>query len=96
MLLGLFETSLSYGQVLLILAVLFGFYMAWNIGANDVAKAMGTSVGSESSSNDEQSCDGFHFDTIAPIPGKLSERCKTTCNRHGRRATYFPFKKGAP
>ena len=47
MLLGLFETSLPYGQVLLILAVLFGFYMAWNIGANDVANAMGTSVGSE-------------------------------------------------
>ncbi|KAB2624795.1 inorganic phosphate transporter 2-1 [Pyrus ussuriensis x Pyrus communis] len=25
--------------------LLFGFYMAWNIGANDVANAMGTSVG---------------------------------------------------
>lgn len=46
MLLGLFETSLPYGQVLLILTVLFGFYMAWNIGANDVANSMGTSVGS--------------------------------------------------
>ncbi len=28
------------------LALLFGLYMAWNIGANDVANAMGTSVGS--------------------------------------------------
>lgn len=28
------------------LAICFGFYMAWNIGANDVANAMGTSVGS--------------------------------------------------
>ncbi len=28
------------------LALLFGFYAAWNIGANDVANAMGTSVGS--------------------------------------------------
>ncbi|KAL8218893.1 hypothetical protein R6Q57_022266 [Mikania cordata] len=26
--------------------LLFGFFMAWNIGANDVANAMGTSVGS--------------------------------------------------
>lgn len=30
----------------LIIAILFGFYAAWNIGANDVANAMGTSVGS--------------------------------------------------
>lgn len=28
------------------LTLLAGFYMAWNIGANDVANAMGTSVGS--------------------------------------------------
>lgn len=31
---------------LLVLVVLAGLYMAWNIGANDVANAMGTSVGS--------------------------------------------------
>lgn len=34
-------------ETILMIAVLFaGFYMAWNIGANDVANAMGTSVGS--------------------------------------------------
>ena len=32
--------------ILLGLAIVFGLYMAWNIGANDVANAMGTSVGS--------------------------------------------------
>lgn len=32
--------------VLLIVALIAGFYMAWSIGANDVANAMGTSVGS--------------------------------------------------
>jgi phosphate/sulfate permease len=32
--------------VLRILVLLVGFYMAWNIGANDVSNAMGTSVGS--------------------------------------------------
>ncbi|NGX62001.1 MAG: Low-affinity inorganic phosphate transporter 1 [Chlamydiae bacterium] len=31
---------------LLILAIAAGFYVAWNIGANDVANAVGTSVGS--------------------------------------------------
>ena len=34
------------GTIFLVLAVIFGFYMTWGIGANDVANAMGTSVGS--------------------------------------------------
>jgi inorganic phosphate transporter, PiT family len=33
-------------QWLLIVSIVGGLYMAWNIGANDVANAMGTSVGS--------------------------------------------------
>ncbi len=37
----------EYGFVLLVLACLFGFFMAWGVGANDVANAMGTSVGSK-------------------------------------------------
>lgn len=37
----------DYGSTILILACLFGFFMAWGIGANDVANAMGTSVGSK-------------------------------------------------
>ncbi len=36
----------SYGTVFLIMAIVFGLYMTWGIGANDVANAMGTSVGS--------------------------------------------------
>ena len=36
----------NYGNVLIILAIVFGTFMAWGIGANDVANAMGTSVGS--------------------------------------------------
>ncbi len=32
--------------ILKVLVLLVGFYMAWNIGANDVSNAMGTSVGS--------------------------------------------------
>lgn len=37
----------DYGLVLLVLACAFGFFMAWGVGANDVANAMGTSVGSK-------------------------------------------------
>ena len=36
----------QYGGWFLALAVIFGLYMTWGIGANDVANAMGTSVGS--------------------------------------------------
>ena len=37
---------MEYATIIIILACLFGFFMAWGIGANDVANAMGTSVGS--------------------------------------------------
>ncbi|MEE2720884.1 MAG: inorganic phosphate transporter [Pseudomonadota bacterium] len=35
-----------YGSTLLILGIAFGVFMTWGIGANDVANALGTSVGS--------------------------------------------------
>lgn len=34
-------------EVIYYVAIAFGFYMAWSIGANDAANAMGTSVGSK-------------------------------------------------
>jgi len=37
----------NYGTILIIVAAIFGFLMAIGIGANDVANAMGTSVGSK-------------------------------------------------
>jgi len=40
------EIITQYGFVFIALAVVFGVYMTWGIGANDVANAMGTSVGS--------------------------------------------------
>lgn len=40
------EIIAQYGTIFLVLACMFGFFMAWGIGANDVANAMGTSVGS--------------------------------------------------
>ena len=41
------ELFSEYGTILIILAACFGFFMAWGVGANDVANAMGTSVGSK-------------------------------------------------
>lgn len=37
----------TYGDMLIMFAAVVGFLMAWGIGANDVANAMGTSVGSK-------------------------------------------------
>ena len=39
--------TIAHGAWLTALAVIFGLFMAWSIGANDVANAMGTSVGSK-------------------------------------------------
>ena len=36
----------QYGAIFLIIAIVFGLFMTWGIGANDVANALGTSVGS--------------------------------------------------
>ncbi len=41
------EFFTEYGTILIIIAALVGFFMAWGHGANDVANAMGTSVGSK-------------------------------------------------
>lgn len=41
------EIIAQYGSIFLVMACVFGFFMAWGIGANDVANAMGTSVGSK-------------------------------------------------
>ncbi len=41
------ELIADQGTLFVILACIFGAFMAWGIGANDVANAMGTSVGSK-------------------------------------------------
>ncbi len=40
------EIIAQHGTLLIGIAVVFGLYMTWGIGANDVANVMGTSVGS--------------------------------------------------
>lgn len=38
---------MEFGTTYIVLACVFGLFMAWGVGANDVANAMGTSVGSK-------------------------------------------------
>ena len=40
------ELLSQYGSLLIIITAVFGFFMAFGVGANDVSNAMGTSVGS--------------------------------------------------
>ena len=41
------DILLNSGHILVIIAAVVGLFMAWGIGANDVANAMGTSVGAK-------------------------------------------------
>ncbi|MBE8162907.1 MAG: inorganic phosphate transporter [Bdellovibrionaceae bacterium] len=41
------EILANHGNLFLLLAIIFSFFMAYGVGANDVANAMGTSVGSK-------------------------------------------------
>ncbi len=40
------EIITEWGFIFIVMAVIFGLYMSWGIGANDVANAMGMPVGS--------------------------------------------------
>jgi len=39
------EIIAAYGTAMVIMAMIFGLFMTWGVGANDLANAMGTSVG---------------------------------------------------
>lgn len=54
----------EYGHILLILACVFGVFMAWGIGANDVANAMGTSVGSRALTMRQAICVAMVFEFL--------------------------------
>ena len=40
------EIIATYGTAMVIMAMIFGLFMTWGVGANDLANAMATSVGS--------------------------------------------------
>jgi len=56
------EIIAQYGYILLILGCVFAFFMAWGVGANDVANAMGTSVGSKALTVKQAICIAMVFE----------------------------------
>jgi inorganic phosphate transporter, PiT family len=52
----------EYSQLLFMLACVFGLFMAWGIGANDVSNAMGTSVGARALTMKQAICIAMVFE----------------------------------
>lgn len=52
----------QHGDMLLLLACFFGFFMAWGVGANDVSNAMGTSVGAKALTITQAICIAMVFE----------------------------------
>ena len=61
------EIIAAYGTAMLILAVIFGLYMTWGIGANDLANAMGTSVGAGAVTVKQAICIAIIFEFLGAI-----------------------------
>ncbi len=57
----------SYGTILIVLAVIFGLYMTWGIGANDLANAMGTSVGAGAVTVKQAICIAIVFEFLGAV-----------------------------
>lgn len=64
----------EHGFLLLSLACVFGFFMAWGIGANDVANAMGTSVGSRALSVKQAIFIAMLFEFLGAYQKKRNKR----------------------
>ncbi|ART62291.1 inorganic phosphate transporter [Kushneria marisflavi] len=54
----------QHGELFILLACVFGFFMAWGVGANDVANAMGTSVGSKAITIRQAICIAIVFEFL--------------------------------
>ncbi len=61
------EIIAAYGTILIILAIVFGLYMTWGVGANDLANAMGTSVGAGAVSVKQAICIAIVFEFAGAV-----------------------------
>jgi PiT family inorganic phosphate transporter len=61
------EIIAAYGFIFLIIAVVFGLYMTWGVGANDLANAMGTSVGAGAVTVKQAICIAIVFEFLGAV-----------------------------
>jgi len=61
------EIIAAYGTAMLIMAMIFGLYMTWGIGANDLANAMGTSVGAGAVTVKQAICIAVIFEFLGAV-----------------------------
>ena len=61
------EIIAAYGTAFVILAIIFGLYMTWGVGANDLANAMGTSVGAGAISMKQAICIAIVFEFLGAV-----------------------------
>jgi PiT family inorganic phosphate transporter len=61
------EIIAAYGTAMLVLAIIFGLYMTWGIGANDLANAMGTSVGAGAVTVRQAICIAIIFEFLGAV-----------------------------
>jgi PiT family inorganic phosphate transporter len=61
------EIIAAYGTAFVILAIIFGLYMTWGVGANDLANAMGTSVGAGAVTMKQAICIAIVFEFLGAV-----------------------------
>ena len=61
------EIIAAHGTIMVILAIIFGLYMTWGVGANDLANAMGTSVGAGAITMKQAICIAIVFEFLGAV-----------------------------
>ena len=73
----------AYGSWLVLITAVFGFFMAFGIGANDVSNSMGTSVGSGTITAKQAIIIALIFESAGAYlaGGEVTETIKKWCDR---------------